>query len=61
MDAAINLVGERLLGVLKTGMGRLRWEEMGRMRIQNKYLKVIGVLQGRGIVVDKSWIGYTVC
>lgn len=60
MDAAISLVGERLLWMLKNFMGKVRWGDMGHMRVLKKYLSVIGVMEERRIAVDPSWIGYTI-
>ena len=58
MDAMASLVGERLLAHLKGRLG-VR-DELKKMRVQSGYLAVMKVLGERGLVVDNSWLGYTV-
>jgi len=57
LDAAIALVGERLLGNLRTRMVR-NGDEGAKNRLKGRYLGVMALFRERGIVVDKSWNGY---
>lgn len=58
MDATISLVGESLLGSLKTSLKKRRERSSKGMQRQREYLSVLGIMRDRGLAVDKSWTMY---
>jgi hypothetical protein len=59
MDAAVALLSERFLGVLKTGLNsrgnqRQRFGNKGECR--KTYMNVMAVMKERGIRLDEGWM-----